>query len=120
TEGISGVAALARSYNIEDLRAAAKRRLPKWIFEFVDLGAEDNLAIRNNVEAFRRLKLRGKALVDMSGRRLGTSIFGVDAALPLAIAPTGAADLCWYEGELELACAAAAAGIPFTMAIGSI
>lgn len=111
--------ALARCYNIEDLRAAAKRRLPKWIFEFVDLGAEDNLAIRNNVEAFRRLKLRGKALVDMSGRRLGTSIFGVDAALPLAIAPTGAAGLCWYEGELELARAAAAAGIPFTMAIGS-
>lgn len=110
---------LSRCYNIEDLRLAARRRLPKWIFEFIDLGVEDNIAIRDNIEAFRRLKLRGRALVDMSGRKLGTSILGTDSALPLAIAPTGAAGLCWYEGELELARAAAAAGVPFTMAVGS-
>jgi len=110
---------LSRCYNIEDLRSAAKRRLPKWIFEFVDLGAEDNLASRNNVDAFRRLKLRGRALVDMSGRKLGSSIFGAGTTLPLAIAPTGAAGLCWYEGELELARAAASVGVPFTMAVGS-
>lgn len=110
---------LSRCYNIEDLRLAARRRLPKWIFEFIDLGVEDNIAIRDNIEAFRRLKLRGRALVDMSGRKLGTSVFGTDSALPLAIAPTGAAGLCWYEGELELARAAAAAGVPFTMAVGS-
>lgn len=110
---------LSRCYNIDDLRSAARRRLPKWIFEFVDLGAEDNIAIRNNIEAFRRLKLRGRALVDMSGRNLGTSIFGAISTLPLAIAPTGAAGLCWYEGELELARAAASVGVPFTMAVGS-
>ena len=110
---------LEHCYNIADLRAEAKRRLPKWIFEFVDLGVEDNIALRDNMEAFRHIKLRGRALVDMSGRNLGTSIFGRDIPLPIAIAPTGAAGLCWYEGELELARAAAAVGIPFTMAIGS-
>src|SRR5690606_19234767 len=55
----------------------------------------------------------------MSGRKLGGEIFGVQTALPLAVAPTGAAGLCWYEGEVELARAAAAFGVPFTMAIGS-
>ncbi len=111
--------AIARCYNAEDLRAEAKRRLPKWIFEFVDKGAEDGLAIANNVEAFRRLKLRTRALVDMSDRDLGATLFGARSALPLAIAPTGAAGLCWYEGELALAKAAAKFGVPFTMAIGS-
>lgn len=110
---------IERCYNSDDLRAAARRRLPKWIFEFVDLGAEDNLALQHNLEAFRRLKLRGRALVDMSARSLGTTLFGSEIAMPLAIAPTGAAGLCWYEGELALARAAAKFGIPFTMAIGS-
>jgi isopentenyl diphosphate isomerase/L-lactate dehydrogenase-like FMN-dependent dehydrogenase len=111
--------ALQRCYNADDLRSAAKRRLPKWIFEFVDRGAEDGLAIEHNLAAFRRLKLRARALIDMSGRDLGATLFGKKSSLPHAIAPTGAAGLCWYEGELGLARAAAKAGVPFTMAIGS-
>lgn len=108
-----------RCYNIEDLRAEARRRLPKWIFEFVDRGTEDELGIRHNIEAFQRIKFRSRALVDVSDRDLGATLFGKRVALPAAIAPTGAAGLCWYEGELELAKAAAEFGIPFTMAIGS-
>src|SRR5690606_27410360 len=71
------------------------------------------------IEAFRRIKLRQKALVDVSGRDLGADLLGSRATLPMAIAPTGAAGLCWYEGELELAKAAAKFGIPFTLAISS-
>jgi len=108
-----------RCYNIEDLRLEAKRRLPKWIFEFVDRGAEDEVGLAHNVEAFRRIKLRQKALVDVSGRDLGADLLGSRATLPMAVAPTGAAGLCWYEGELELAKAAAKFGIPFTLAISS-
>jgi isopentenyl diphosphate isomerase/L-lactate dehydrogenase-like FMN-dependent dehydrogenase len=111
--------ALERCYNIADLRVEAKRRLPKWIFEFVDRGAEDELALPHMRHAFERIKLRNRALVDMTNRDLGTTLFGKKIALPMAIAPTGAAGLCWYEGELELAKAAARFGIPFTMAIGS-
>jgi (S)-mandelate dehydrogenase len=111
---------LARCYNIADLREAAKRRLPKGVFEFVDRGSEDEVGLRNNRAGFERIKLRPRSLVDMSGRTMQTTLFGKPMRMPVAIAPTGAAGLCWYEGELELAKAAAAAKIPFTLATGAM
>jgi (S)-mandelate dehydrogenase len=108
--------ALGRCYNIADLREAAKRRLPKGVFEFVDRGTEDEVGLRNNRTGFERIKLRPRSLVDVSGRTMQTTLFGKPMGMPLAIAPTGAAGLCWYEGELELAKAAAAAKVPFTLA----
>jgi (S)-mandelate dehydrogenase len=113
------VTSIERCYNVEDFRAEAKRRLPKWIFEFVDRGTEDEVGLRHMTEAFRRIKLRNRALVDMSGRDLGSTLLGKSVPFPLAIAPTGAAGLCWYEGEVALAKAAARFGVPFTMAVGS-
>lgn len=110
---------IADCHNIAHLRDEAQRRLPKWIFEFVDRGCEDEVGIAHTIAAWRRIKLRQTALVDVSGRDLGGEFFGERVTLPLAIAPTGAAGLCWYEGELELARAAAAFGVPFTMAISS-
>ena len=111
--------ALHQCYNVEDLRKEARRRLPKWIFEFVDRGSEDDVALAHNLHAFRRLKFRNRALVDLSRRDLGGTIFGRQVTAPWALAPTGAAGLCGYEGELALAKAAARFGVPFTMAIGS-
>ncbi len=112
--------ALARCYNIADLREAAKRRLPKGVFEFVDRGSEDEVGLRNNRTGFERIKLRPRSLVDVSGRTTQTTLFGKPMGMPLAIAPTGAAGLVWYEGELELAKAAAAAKVPFTLATGAM
>jgi isopentenyl diphosphate isomerase/L-lactate dehydrogenase-like FMN-dependent dehydrogenase len=112
--------ALARCYNIADLRAAAKQRLPKGVFEFVDRGTEDEVGLRNNRAGFERIKLRPRSLVDMSRRTMQTTLFGKPMGMPLAIAPTGAAGLVWYEGELELAKAAAAAKVPFTLATGAM
>ncbi len=97
------MANLDRCLNVWDLRAAAKRRLPKGVFEFVDRATEDHIAVANNRSAFERIKLRHRALVDVSGRSVATTLFGKPASLPMAIAPTGAAGLCWHEGELELA-----------------
>ena len=114
------MAALDHCYNIHDLRAAAKRKLPKGVFEFVDRGTEDEIALRNNRSGFERLKLKHRAFVDVSGRSTETTLFGKPASMPFAIAPTGAAGLCWYEGELELAKAAAQANIPFTLATGAM
>lgn len=108
------------AYNIEDLRLIAKRRLPKGLFEFVDRGSEDEVALRNNREAFERIRLTPRTLVDVSGRSQGIELFGHALKMPIAIAPTGVAGLMWYQGELELARAAAAAGIPFTLATGSM
>jgi (S)-mandelate dehydrogenase len=111
--------ALERCYNIADLREAAKSRLPKGVFEYVDKGTEDQIALANNIDAFQRIKLRNKVLVDLTGRRLDATLFGKKTSLPMAIAPTGIAGLCWYQGELELAKAAAKIGVPFTLATGS-
>jgi isopentenyl diphosphate isomerase/L-lactate dehydrogenase-like FMN-dependent dehydrogenase len=113
------MAALDRCYNIADLRAAAKSRLPKGVFDYVDKGTEDQVALANNTDAFHRVKLRNKVLVDLTGRRLDSTLFGKPTSLPMAIAPTGIAGLCWYQGELELAKAAAKFGLPFTLATGS-
>jgi isopentenyl diphosphate isomerase/L-lactate dehydrogenase-like FMN-dependent dehydrogenase len=110
---------LDRCYNIADLRDAAQRRLPKGIFEYVDRGTEDEIALANNRSAYDEIKLLNRALVDISDIRTETNILGNPSALPLAIAPTGAAGLCWFEGELELAKAAAKAGIPFSLATPS-
>jgi (S)-mandelate dehydrogenase len=106
--------------NIFDLREIAKARLPKWLFEFVDRGTEEEVALRNNREVFERIKLLPRMLVDVSGRKLDTSVFGKEHKMPIGIAPTGAAGMMWYKGELELARAAKAAGIPFSLATGSI
>ncbi|HET7158824.1 MAG TPA: alpha-hydroxy acid oxidase [Burkholderiales bacterium] len=106
--------------NIFDLRDMAKQRLPKWLFEFVDRGTEEEVALHNNREAFEHIKLMPRMLVDVSGRKLNTTVFGKEHKMPIGIAPTGAAGMMWYRGELELARAAKAAGIPFSLATGSI
>jgi len=111
---------LDRCYNIFDLREAALRRLPKGIFEYVDKGTEDGISLEENRAAFQRIKLRTRFLNDWSKRDLGTEIFGKRIELPFGIAPTGSAGLMWYRGEVEQARAAAAAGIPFTLATGAL
>src|SRR3546814_3759304 len=98
----------------------AQRRLPKWLFESIDRGSEDEWATAHNRVAYQRLKLRNRVLVDMTGRDLGTTLFDKEVGLPLAIAPTGIVGLCWYEGELALARAAAKMGVPYTLATNSI
>ena len=119
-DGHGVMARLDRCLNIYDLRDAAKRRLPKGVFDFVDRATEDHIAVANNRSAFERIKLRHRALVDVSGRSVATTLFGKPASLPMAIAPTGAAGLCWHEGELELAKAAAKAKIPLTLSTASM
>ena len=105
--------------NVHDLREMAQKRLPKWLFEFVDRGTEDEIALRNNRAAFERIKLKTQVLVDVSKRQQDITLFGKQHKMPIGIAPTGPAGMLWYKGEIELARAAKAAGIPFTLATGS-
>ncbi len=111
---------LAQCYNIADLRLAAKRRLPKGLFEFIDRATEDEIAVRNNRAAIERIRIVPRAPLDVSNRSLATPIFGQPIAFPMAIAPTGAAGLMWYKAEKCLAQAAKDAGIPYTMATASM
>lgn len=108
------------AYNLHDFQRLAKQRLPKGIFEYVDRGAEDEIALRENRDAFSRLKIRPKVLADITGRSAACQLFGKPLPMPAIIAPTGSAGLVWYHGELELARAAADAGIPFTLATNAM
>jgi L-lactate dehydrogenase (cytochrome)/(S)-mandelate dehydrogenase len=109
-----------RAYNISDLREIARKRLPRGVFEFIDRGTEDEVSLRHNAAALTAIRLRPRMLVDVSRRSQSVELMGKRQEMPIAIAPTGSAGLAWYEGEIALARAAAAAGIPFTLATGSM
>ena len=104
-----------RAYSIDDLRQMSKRRLPRAIFEFFDGGAEEEVTLRDNVEAFRRIRLLPKALNNVSSVDTSLSLVGEQSALPIAIAPTGALDFGRHGSDISIAKAAAAAGIPYTL-----
>jgi (S)-mandelate dehydrogenase len=106
--------------NIGDLRAIAKKRLPRFVFTYVDGGAEDEITLRGNRDAFARLRFRPRTLVDVSKRNLSTLVLGAPSALPLAVGPTGLNGLSWRDGDMELARAASAAGVPFAMSTVSM
>jgi (S)-mandelate dehydrogenase len=111
---------LTHCHVLEDFRLAAQCSLPRGLFEFIDRGSEREVALAENVEGFRRLKLLSRVCVDFSTRSMATKLFGKPMAFPLAIAPTGVAGLCWFQGELALAQAAKAMGVPFTLTSTSI
>lgn len=107
-------------YDIADLREAARRRLPKGVFEFFDRGNGDEVALANNRAAFERIKLNPHMLVDTSQRTQAITLFGKPQPMPMVIGPTGSAGLAWHEGEVALARAAKNVGIPYTLATGSM
>lgn len=111
---------LERAYNIEDLRAMARKRLPKGLFEFIDRGSEDEKALKENRAAFDRIVFYPQVLKDVSQRSLGIELFGKSAKFPIAVAPTGAVGLLWFDGEVAAARAAASAGVPYTLSTASI
>ncbi|MEE9938087.1 alpha-hydroxy acid oxidase [Achromobacter xylosoxidans] len=102
-------------YSIERLRLAARARLPRPVFDFFDGGAEDEITLRENAGAFQRLRLAPRVLRDVSRVDATAMLVGAPAALPCAIAPTGAVGFGWRGGDVALARAAAQAGIPYTL-----
>ena len=107
-------------YNIEDLRQKAKKRLPKGIFEYIDLGSEDYIALQNNRDAYTQLKMKNRVLVDVSKRSCETEIFGNKIKMPYGISPTASAGLTNYGGEIDLARAAQRMGVVCTAATSAL
>ena len=97
-----------RAFSIEDLRRLTKNRLPRALFEFFDGGAEDEVTLRDNIEAFRRVRLAPKTLVDVSSVDVATELVGGPSAMPMAIAPTGAAGFGRHGADIAIARAAVA------------
>ncbi len=106
---------VARAYSIDDLRRHARRRLPRAVFDFFDGGAEDETTLRGNRAAFERVRLAPRVLVDVSQIDTRTAILGTNSNLPIAIAPTGAVGFGWRGGDVAIARAAAAHGIPYAL-----
>jgi (S)-mandelate dehydrogenase len=104
-----------RAVTVEDLRRIARRRLPNFTFEYLEGGAEDEVALRRNRDVFERLPWVPRTLAGVGTPDLSTVILGETCHLPLIIAPTGFNGMLWPQGDLALARAAADAGIPFTL-----
>ena len=105
----------SRALNIADLRAVAQRRVPHFVFEYVEGGAEDEASLRCNRTAFEGWRFLPQTLVNTSSRHLRTEILGRPANAPLVIAPTGLNGMLHPDGDIGLARAAAKLGIPFTL-----
>jgi isopentenyl diphosphate isomerase/L-lactate dehydrogenase-like FMN-dependent dehydrogenase len=100
----------ARAGTIGELRAAARRRVPGVVFDYVDGGAGDEVTLRRNVAALRTIELRSRVLVDVSRVQTATTVLGEPVALPLLGAPMGLAGLLHPDGEVALARALHEAG----------
>ena len=105
---------------IEDLRQAARRKVPRAFFDYAEAGSYSQETLRANRYDLEHVKLRQRVLVDVSQRSLTTSIIGEQAALPLALAPIGLCGMQHGDGEILACRAAQAAGIPFTLSTMSI
>jgi (S)-mandelate dehydrogenase len=106
---------LTRAINIGDLREIARRKVPNFIFEYIEGGAEDEATLKRNRAALEALHFVPQTLVDTSARHQRIELFGRESAAPLIIAPTGGNGMVFPEGDLALARAAASLGIPFCL-----
>jgi L-lactate dehydrogenase (cytochrome) len=105
---------------IEDLRLLAKKRVPRMFYDYADSGSWTESTYRANESDFQRIKLRQRVAVNMENRTLRTQMAGADAAMPVAIAPTGLTGMQHADGEMLAARAAKKFGIPFTLSTMSI
>ncbi|MFQ1002936.1 alpha-hydroxy acid oxidase [Modestobacter sp. SSW1-42] len=101
------VVRLNRAVNLADVREAARRRLPRPVFDTIDGGADDELTLTRNETAFRDLLVTPRPLVDVTTRSMRTEVLGQPVALPVLLAPTGGARVAHRHAELAVAAAAA-------------
>ena len=101
--------------SVADYRRIARRRLPRGVFDYVDGGAEDELTLHRNSEAFRRLEFQPRVLSDVGQIDTSTTVLGRQLPVPVILAPTGFTRIISPGGELDVARAAARAGLPYTL-----
>ena len=109
------MASVKNAVNVDDIRKAAKRYLPGFLYDFIEGGVDGEEGLSRNVAAFSKFALMPRYLVDVAQRSTGTQLFGRRYAMPFGISPTGPAPLFRPDADLLLARAAAAADIPFIL-----
>ena len=106
---------LARCHDIQDLRACGRRLTPRPVFDYVDGGADEELSIRANREAFTRWRFMPRALVDVSAPNTSARVLDLVLPLPLVLGPTGFTRMVHPAGEIAVARAAERHGLPYTL-----
>ncbi len=106
---------LQKAASIEDLRKMARRRLPGGVFDYIDGGAEDEVAMDRNTRGFRDMEFVPRVLRDMGTVDTTGTVLGRDVPFPLILAPTGFTRIAHPPGELAVARAAERAGLPYSL-----
>ena len=107
---------MARPFiNIEDLRRAAERRLPRSVFDYIDGGAEGEVTLRENVRAFDDIAFRPRCAVETPPPDLKTTVLGTPISLPVILAPVGSSRMFWPRGEEVAASVAGTVGTIYSL-----
>jgi L-lactate dehydrogenase (cytochrome) len=101
--------------SVEDLRRAARRRLPRIVFDYIDGGAEREFTLRENCRAFEMVTLRPRLAVATPTCDLRTTVLGIPLELPLLLAPVGSSRMLYPRGEAVAARAAGSAGTAYIL-----
>ena len=105
---------------VEDLRRAARQRMPRMFYDYVAAGSWTESTLRANEADLQRLQFRQRVAVDIEHRSIRSTLLGQDVTMPVAIAPTGLTGMVHADGEMLAARAAHTFGIPFTLSTMSI
>ena len=106
--------------SVEDFRRLYKRRVPKMFYDYAESGSYSESTFRANEADFHKLKIRQRVGIDISDVRMGTTLFGQDAKLPVCFAPVGMLGLQHAAGEIKVARAAERFGVPYCLSTMSI
>src|ERR1700733_9022865 len=101
--------------SVADYREAARRRLPRVLFDYIDGGSYAEETMAANVADIQALKLRQRVLRDVSKLSMATEVFGQQLSMPVVLSPVGLAGMYARRGETQAAKAAKAAGVPFSL-----
>jgi L-lactate dehydrogenase (cytochrome) len=96
--------------NIEDFRRAARRRLPRPVFEYIDGGAEGEVTLRENARAYEDISFHPRSAVDTPAPDLSTTVLGTPISMPIILAPVGSSRMFWPRGEAVASAVAGEAG----------
>lgn len=101
--------------NVDDVRLAAKRYLPGFLYDFIEGGVDGEEGLARNIAAFSNFSLMPRYLVDVAQRNTETELFGRRYSMPFGISPTGPAPLFRPHADILLAQAACSANVPFIL-----
>ncbi|MGB2790113.1 MAG: alpha-hydroxy-acid oxidizing protein, partial [Dokdonella sp.] len=99
----------------DDYRECARRRLPRFLFDYLDGGAGTEVTLGANSRDLAAIRLRQRVLVDVENIDTGTQLAGESCSMPVALAPVGMAGIVARRGEAQAARVAESARVPFTL-----